>query len=198
MSIDALRICCTGCDFEAAEVFEPLRIVYRSDDGKGIESDYQKGWCYRCDTYTHIEHLNAEELREELILKRRERSEFDARLAAISILFLARFRNRSTRSYIEGECQRLDASISDLVGLIQIATTRKSRPRCLECWSADTFPLSFNRETRVAANFKHKCGGLLKSVEHETTLRLSFTGIRILALTTEGELLEQLHEDFWT
>jgi hypothetical protein len=52
VSIDAARICCTGCDFEAAEVFEPLRIVCRLDDGKEVESCDQDGWCSRCDTYT--------------------------------------------------------------------------------------------------------------------------------------------------
>ena len=189
MSVATQRIRCTGCDFEAFETFRPIRLVYRLNDGREVETGKVRGWCYRCDNFAYIERLDPQRLRQELSETERAHEKAITSLAELSSIFLAKYRKRSERGRIEVEVARTGSEIDTLRELFQIAVDRRSRPRCLRCWSEDTAPVTFDWGDNTAHDFKHKCGGRLIMSEFEGALRFSYI-VQRLVLNAEGELLD--------
>ena len=75
MSVPAARICCAGCDFETREAYQPIMVVYRLDNGKEVKTSRSQGWCFDCAAYSHIENMDTEPLRWNLVRKERSRRE---------------------------------------------------------------------------------------------------------------------------
>jgi hypothetical protein len=195
MSIDAVRICCTGCDFEALETFASTGVVYRLSEGKEIRSyPLRFGWCYRCDGYRQIENMDADRFRRQLNSNRRARARCERRLNDLSKRFLGGLRSRSERRRFRSKRDELDSTIHKLEEWLQIATTRRSSPKCLVCWSEQTAPVSIRWPTPGVLAFKHKCGGNLRVVD--AGVRMHYRGIAMVALTSEGDLLERWNKTF--
>jgi hypothetical protein len=191
MSMSAARINCTQCDYETREFHRPILLSYRLADGTEVECGRAKGWCFDCDAYRDIESADHTRLA-------RERDERDRRIAALragirnlSRGFLGWFRNRAARSALRDQIKWAEHDHRDLTGLLRVAQLRKSRPRCLECWSERTAPVSFDDSGR--SDFVHACGGRLLLVEDESE-RFAFATTRFV-LDPEGRLLEEREQD---
>jgi hypothetical protein len=175
------RVCCTGCDFETREFHRRIRIVYRYCGGKEFEARRTKGWCYDCAGYADIEEMDIGRLQRRLEQKERERREGRCRAEELSKGFLGGFSNRSELKGFQYSLRRLDEEIKDLGNLLEIATTRKSRPRCLKCWSDNTSQLD---------DFRHDCGGELKIIPDLSGPRYYYP-VATYVLSNEGELLDE-------
>ena len=189
MSMPSTKICCTGCDFETRELYSPIRIVYRWPSGKQLETGRQKGWCYHCDNYRDIENMDPERLASDRAEMERQRSGKRARFADLSKGFLAGIRNRSARRTLRHAIERLDEEIKETEELLDIATKRNSRSRCLTCWSEKTAPAAFDRNDDLTHDFKHACGGMLQIVRDPSNVRFHFA-LTTYVLNTDGEPLE--------
>lgn len=190
MSIDSARIVCTGCDYETREVYRPIRIRYQTTNGKTIEASRTKGWCYDCASYSDIERMIQREFHAELISKQRDRLEARHRQGELNLGLLSNFRHRSEKRQLQYQLERLDKEIAELSGLLEIAMNRKSKARCLKCWSERTTPLTFDSESNIAHDFQHECGGNLKIIYDHSGLRINFRA-SIYLLSEEGVLLGQ-------
>ena len=215
MSMPFDNICCTGCDFETRYLPKPIHIVYRWPSGKEFETRHSIGWCYDCDDYRDIENMDPECLRNEVSEKERERSEYRRRSAELPKGFLAwvgdywsppwkarkvryefKFGMRlpiqdfeETRRTLRYKIKCLDKEIKETEKLLDIATQRNSRSRCLTCGSDKTAPATFGRDDNLTHDFKHACGGMLQRVT-DRSLRISCRLITYV-LNTEGVLLEE-------
>lgn len=188
MSIDSARIVCTGCDYETRELYRPIRIRYQTASGKNIETGRAKGWCYDCASYSDIEGLHQREFGDNLISKERERFEARNRQDELSHGFFPNFRHRSEKKQLQFQLEHLDKEITELGGLIEIAKRRKSKARCLKCWSDRTTPLTFSSEDNVAHDFQHGCGGNLQIIHDHSGPRFHFR-VSTYILNEEGEFL---------
>ena len=192
MSFDALQISCTGCDYEANELFAPLRIVYRLEDGREFVGRTTNGWCYCCESYGRIEHIDFQKLADDIRAVEIERKEVRDRLVRLAGRFLARFRGRTELNLAEDNLQNLECSAQELEILIKLARQRNGCPRCLRCWSEETVPIGFDASDDLSHNFKHVCGGMLRIGPHPSNLRVNFgSGTTCYVLTPEGELIEK-------
>lgn len=188
MSIDSARIVCTGCDYETREVYRPIRIRYQTTNGRIIETGRAKGWCYDCASYSDIERVNQVELHDELVSKERERLEAHHRQDELNRGFLSNFRHRPEKRQLQYQLECLDEEIAELGVLLEIAKSRKSKARCLKCWSDRTVPLTFDSESNVAYDFQHECGGNLKIIHDHSGPRYNFR-VSTYVLNEEGELM---------
>lgn len=190
MSFDALKITCSGCDFEAMESFQPLRVIYTSDAGNEVSGRWVQGWCYQCDGYTKIEHINPQALAAEIgglegeLL--RYRSELDALRTRY---FLSRSRKQSKLQVAVGQIQAATRSIENLKDLYAIASRRSSKRKCLVCGSSDTAQLIF--KDGFSEGFRHKCGGRLTCGRHPSGLRINFgRNVCCYVLDEQGDRIE--------
>lgn len=190
MSFDSARICCTGCDYETWEHYQPICLVYRLDDGQRVKGGITTGWCFNCEEYRDTEELNSDQMQRLLVAKEREQRECQARLGDLPRGRLRRLRSRTERREAKSKIEDLSRDITDVRLLLDIAKKRAGCPRCLRCWSEHTTPLSFDADDNLAHGFKHKCGGMLKMIYEEDTLRLSFS-VATYFLNAEGQLLEE-------
>lgn len=188
MSIDSARVVCTGCDYEEKEVYRPIRIRYQTANGRTIETGRAKGWCYNCASYSDIESINPGELHDELVSKERERTEARNRQDELNCGFLSKLRHRAEKKQLQHHLKCLDEEIAELDGLLKIANSRKSKARCLKCWSDRTAPLKFDSESKISYNFQHECGGNLKIIDDHSGPRFNFR-VTTYVLNEEGELL---------
>jgi len=188
MSIDSARIVCTVCDYETSEVYHPIRIRYQTTNGMTIETGRAKGWCYGCASYSDIERMNQGALHDELVSKERERLEARHRQDDLNRGFLSDFRHRSEKRQLQYQLECLNEEIAKLGGLLEIAKNRKSKARCLKCWSDRTAPLTFDSETSIAYDFQHECGGFLKIIHDHSGPRFNFR-VSTYVLNEEGVLL---------
>lgn len=192
MSYDALKIICTGCDFEANELFEPIAVIYRHDSGEEVKWSKTAGWCYRCDTYSYIENIDPHTLRSDLLAMEQQSEEALTYLADLSNGFLAQLRHKSKRTIAMYELERLQSAKKVQRAILDIAINRRARPRCLRCESEYTAKPSFSPPDYISHDFIHKCGGMLKRVERSDGLRVNFgRETRYNVLNIEGELLEE-------
>ena len=194
MSVPQTRIYCTECDLERWYVDRPIRIVYRWPIGKEWETRRSQGWCYECDNYRDIENMDRERLASDLVEMEWKRHVKRARLAELSNRFLAGIRYRSARRTLRYAIERLDKEIQDIEKLLDIATQRNSRSRCLTCWSDKTARATFDFKGKLTRDFKHACGGMLVSELDLGGLWVRYATTRYV-LNTEGELLERLVGD---
>jgi len=188
MSFDSARIVCTGCDYETLEVYRPIRIRYRTTKGRIIETGCAKGWCYDCASYSDIERMNQGALNEELLSKERERLKARHRQDKLNRSFLSNFQLQLEKRQLLYHLERLDEQIAELKRLLEIAQSRKSKARCLKCWSDRTAPLTFDPENNIAYGFQHECGGNLKIIHDHSGPRFIFR-VSLYILNEEGELL---------
>jgi len=188
MSIDSARIVCTGCDYETREVYRPIRIRYQTVNGRTVETGRAKGWCYNCASYSDIERMNQGELHDEMVSKERERLDARHRQDGLNRGFLSNFRHRPEKRQLQYQLECLDEEIAELGRLLEIAKSRKSKARCLKCWSDRTAPLTFDSESNIAYNFQHDCGGNLQIIHDHSGPRFNFR-VSIYVLNEEGELL---------
>lgn len=190
MSMPTAQIVCTGCDYEASELYRPVRICYQTASGKIVETVRTKGWCYGCAGYSDIEDMNQERFSSQLVEKEQERLEVRNRQEQLNHGFLSGFRHRSKREQLQFQLEYLDEEITKLGELIDIAKRRVSKARCLKCWSDRTVPLTFSSEEQIAYDFQHDCGGNLQKIDDPMGIRFHFR-LAIYTLTEEGELLDK-------
>jgi hypothetical protein len=188
MSNESAKIVCTGCDYETFEFYRPIQIRYQTTKGRTFETGRATGWCYNCASYSDIERMNQGELRDELVAKESKRLEASHRLDELNLGFLSIFRNRPEKRQLQSQIEWLDKEIAERGGLLEIATSRKSKARCLKCWSNRTTPLTFDSESNIAHDFQHECGGELQIIHDRSGARFTF-GVSTYVLNEEGELL---------
>lgn len=188
MSIDSARIVCTGCDYEARELYRPIRIRYETSNGKSVETGRTKGWCYNCGGYSDIEKLDQGDLRTQLDAKENERRDVRQLLDGINTGFIANLRHRSERRELQYRLERLEEELAEVGGLLEIVKNRKWKARCLKCWSDYTAPVSFDSDDGVARDFVHECGGNLQIIHDHSGPRFHFR-VTTYILNEEGELL---------
>lgn len=188
MSIDSAGIVCTGCDYETREVYRPIQIRYQTTNGRTVETGRAKGWCYDCASYSDIERMNQGKLHNDLVSKESERLEARHRQDELNRGLLSNFRHRSEKRQLQYQLEWLDKEIDELGGLLEIAKGRKSKARCLKCWSDRTAPLTFDSESNIAHDFQHECGGNLQIIHDHSGPRFNFR-VSTYVLNQEGELL---------
>lgn len=188
MSIDSARIVFTGCDYEARELYRPIRIRYETSNGKSVETGRTKGWCYNCGGYSDIEKLDQGDLRTQLDAKENERRDVRQLLDGINTGFIANLRHRSERRELQYRLERLEEELAEVGGLLEIVKNRKWKARCLKCWSDYTAPVSFDSDDGVARDFVHECGGNLQIIHDHSGPRFHFR-VTTYILNEEGELL---------
>lgn len=188
MSLPSKKIICTGCNYETNELYQPILLRYQTKLGTAFETWKTIGWCYSCAKYSYIERINLEELQSELASKTNERISAIQSQNQLNRAFLSIFRNRSEKKWIQYEINKLEKKLENLAGLLEIAKNRKSKARCLTCWSEKTTPIEFDAESNIANNFRHECGGCLKIVEDPSGLRVNFCESTYI-LNEEGEFL---------
>ena len=188
MSVNSARIICTGCDYEYREIYRPIRIRYHTKNGRAIETVRDKGWCYGCASYSDIEKLNQKKLHDELVLKERERLEARHRQHELNRGLLSNFMHRSEKGQLQCQLEWLDKQIAEIGALLEIAKRRKSKARCLKCWSERTDTLTFNAESNIAYDFKHECGGNLQIIHDHSGPRFNFR-VSTYILNEEGAFL---------
>lgn len=190
MSIDSARIVCTGCDYETLEVYRPIQIRYQTKNGRTVETGCAKGWCYNCASYSDIEGINPGELHDELVSLKCERLEACHIQDELNRGILANFLHRSEKRQLQDQLKRLDKAIANVVGLLEIAKSRKSKARCLKCWSDRTAPITFDSESNISYDFQHECGGNLQIIHDHTGPRFYFC-VSTYVLNEEGEYIEE-------
>lgn len=188
MSVPSSRIVCTGCSYEAPELYRPVLVKYVTVEGDSVEAGRAKGWCYDCDEYRDIEALSRDELSSQLARKEGERDAALTLVKQLSSSWLARFWHRSKTYRLESDVEKLGREIDHLNTLLGIASRRRSNARCLDCGSEHTAPIRFSPEDNIAHNFQHACGGNLQLVKNESGIRYSFR-VTTLILDEEGGLI---------
>jgi hypothetical protein len=188
MSIDSAKIVCTGCDYETHEVYRPIKIRYQTTNGSIVETGRAKGWCYDCASYSDIERMDPKEFHDELASKDRERCEVVNRQDELNRGFLSNLRHLSEKKELQYQLECLDNEMAELQALLEIAKWRKSKARCLRCWSDKTAPLTFDSESNIAYGFHHECGGNLKISYDDAGPRFNFR-VATYVLNAEGECL---------
>jgi len=190
MSFDALRLVCTGCDYEDIEPFQPHRVVYQSKAGNEVYGRSAAGWCYECGGYSKIECMDLKALLAELAELEDASARHQAELDSLSQKYFFNFARRSAkRRLVEDEVRSDFEGIANLQHLCAIVLQRSSKPRCLVCGSSDTADLDFeNGETR---RFRHRCGGRLSLGAHPRGLRINFgRTVRCYVLDQQGNPIE--------
>ncbi|MDM7986002.1 MAG: hypothetical protein QUS13_01560 [Smithella sp.] len=132
--------------------------------------------------------MNQGELHNELVSKERERLEVRHRQDELNRGLLSNFRHRPEKRQLQDQLEWLDKEIAEVGGLLEIAKRRKSKARCLKCWSDRTAPLRFNSEDNVAHDFQHKCGGNLQIIHDHSGPRFHFR-VSTYVLNEEGEFI---------
>lgn len=194
MSIDSARICCTGCSFETLEVYRPILVIYRLDNGKEVTTGRSKGWCYECDSYADIEDLDSGKLSGELAEEERERRDNCSRIDEIAKGFITRLLYRAERRRLLDSIRSFDKEIQALSDLLNIAMNRKTGARCLTCWSGRTMPVTFGSDNLThnflhhCDNFLHHCGSKLQIIYNNEGMRFNFARTTYV-LTADGELI---------
>lgn len=190
MSINTAKVVCTGCDYQTSEVYRPILIKYQTDAGTTLEVSRTKGWCYCCDGYSDIEHLNYAEFQQQLADEQKEWGVTQVELEQLSNRLFAKVWHRSAIRQRGEKIESLAESIRSLGLLIDIAAARGDKARCLKCWSDKTVPISFNTETADSNNFTHQCGGRLTLIHSWDSPRFHFR-VTTFILNAEGELISK-------
>ena len=169
MSIDSDLIICSNCSFNRLITYSRILLTY--DIGNNTFHTHPKyGWCYQCDTISHIEpEFNINEIESELKI-------VEAKLAEKKSFLSKLFRSK--------ELIEIESKTHQLKLHLEIATTRESPPRCLWCGGKKTKEIaSFEGKF-----FKHKCGGFLavaSEAENENSIRFSYA-LEEISLDKEG------------
>lgn len=188
MSMNSARVVCTGCDYQTREMYRPIRVQYQTAEGNITETSCTKGWCYSCDGYSDIEHLNSAEFQQQHVAQEHERDEILVQLEQLSCGLFWRWRHRSARRQLKYELETLDKSIGTLRQLLEMLANRRAKARCLKCWSDKTVPISFKADNGLAEGFQHQCGGYLRLIQDWQGPRFNF-GVTTYTLNPEGELI---------
>jgi len=203
MSLDAQLISCTGCDFEATEAFPPTQVVYRLESAEEVKGRHTDGWCYRCDDYRYVENIDPEVVSHDLSSAEQDLADAYMRSTELSKEFFKfskkwftglRYREQRGRLLHEAadlpnDLKRSSERLINLRMLLDIASKRNARPRCLHCRSEKTVRLYFDSD--LASDFVHTCGGKLKIGEHARGLRFNFgRNVNCYIFNVEGEFIE--------
>lgn len=183
-------IICTGCDYKTTVQYLPISIRYHTASGRSINTHREKGWCYFCGDYSDIESMNLKEFGEKLISTKQKRFEAQNSHDELSRDFFSFFRHFSEKRELQSKLAEYDEEIAKFGWLIEMMKRRKSKARCLKCWSDETAPLTFDSEDNVSHDFNHECGGNLKIIHHhsESTVRFFFSTTTYI-LNEDGKLL---------
>jgi hypothetical protein len=190
MSLSAASICCTGCDYEVAELHHPIVLVYRLNSGKELKTGKSIGWCYSCDSYGYIEGLDVEGFQTDLNQYDENMTKYRNRLQNLSQGFLAGLRHKAQKRQVLEAISNVQGDIDKTKALVQLAEERESGQRCLKCWSEDTAPIVFDSSDNSSQNFKHRCGGRLIYIKGGVGVRVSFSTVEYV-LDAEGNLIEK-------
>lgn len=189
MSVTASSILCSGCDYQQLDTYLPRRIVYQLAGGERIEAWFAKGWCYRCAGWSDIECLDSATLANELRSVERERDELRRQLEGLRRSWLKRLKHRFGQKQLQQVLVELEQRRGTLESLLNIADQRQSPPRCLNCGSDRTATVTLDESTGLAQDFRHQCGGVLRSLHGlGPELRFSYRTVTQI-LDEKGELL---------
>lgn len=188
MSLPSVRIRCTGCDFSTGDPQRPIILVYRFDDGREARTSRAKGWCYDCGAYGDIEAaLDPDAIRGSLADQERQRRKIRTQLKHLGV-------REVERQELNRRLTSADEAIAGLASLLELATLRRSPPRCLRCGLSRTAPVTFDTESGTSRDFRHDCGGRLVIDRSTRGPRFHFTPTEFV-LDLDGEVLEKRLED---
>lgn len=185
MSIDSERVSCTRCCYQTLESHRPIVLVYVVEGEEPIETGRGKGWCYDCDAYVDTERLDRERLKQEWHELGERVAAAQAQLVLVSRGLLGRFGVPARELRLS--LKRMAEARAKLNYLTRVVSPRKSRARCLTCWSERTAPVRFD-EAGLSLGFTHDCGGALK-LEPGDGFRFAYRTTTYV-LDLEGRLLE--------
>ncbi len=194
MSVDSAKISCTGCSYQVYEHFQPIHLHYvptASDEPAQqdvIQSHCTTGWCYQCDGYRYIEDINPTQWQAQLRTIQQQQSAVTVELTQRQTGFLQRWWTRSRQRELREQAATLTADNARFNQLLLFFQARQSPARCLQCFSNQTAPISFDGEHRSSSNFVHRCGGRLQISFADFELRCLFRPKTYL-LNKEGEQL---------
>lgn len=107
MSINSVKILCSGCDYRADDYFRPVRIRYSTSIGGTVETGRARGWCFNCRKFSYIEDLDCEHLQRDLALKNRTLDETKQRLEETGQRMLSRIKYYDERRGLRGYQKQL-------------------------------------------------------------------------------------------
>jgi hypothetical protein len=165
-------------------------VLYKLKTGKEIETGRSKGWCYSCRDYVDVEDVNLNQFREKHKEKDQERREIKNHCDELTKGFFTSLLNKKKLIKMRHSVEMLDQEIKDLAALSEMVGNRKSKARCLTCWSDNTVHLTFDSEDHLSHDFRHECGGQLKFVPEPSGMRFNMS-LTTYVLNEEGELLEE-------
>lgn len=170
----ATFICCHGCEFKGFMQYQSITLRYENAAGQFAYSHRVFGWCHTCVGVRSIEApLDANALQSEI-----------AALRASNRGLLKRALNR----ILGGDHNVALPKLLELEALLNVALTRRSKPRCLTCSNSTTEALFFDAEGK-SEGFIHGCGSHLYTLPVDPkaprfafrpeVVRLDFEGRRI-------------------
>lgn len=183
------KIICTGCEYSAGEIPGSIRVLYQVGGGAFVESGYRCGWCFNCEKYSKIEDLETGDLRNEIQEKSDELSESMRQVSEIKRNIFSSVVNFKKSSRLARNIDRITIELDGLSKLLKVFNERKSKARCLCCFSENIAELEFDKKGHFAKNFKHTCGGTLMAAPNDFGAHFSVRE-QVVILSTEGELIE--------
>lgn len=176
MSAPAGQVRCHGCDFEGVLQRRPITLRYMLAGSSSVDGHREFGWCRRCSGIRDVEQkLVVQQLQSELhaINSRRPRGLFGA-----------------IDRVLGGNANDDDSEVRRLNGLLRVASTRRSSPRCLVCGSDDTVPILFD-DSGNCVSLRHSCGGTLYRLPPDPNApRFSYKP-EVIPLDVEGNRLDR-------
>lgn len=168
------HIRCQGCPFEGVLAHRGITLRYHLSNGEIVTGYRDTGWCYRCDCIRDIERP----FDPDAITDKIQEASSEKGGGLFSTLFGIGKRER----------ERAHETLQTLEAELQLATHRKSPPRCLTCGSDRTVPLAFG-SNGISTSFIHECGKRLYTLPpDENAIRISRRPLE-LDLDAEGNIL---------
>lgn len=190
MSRNVDRIVCSGCDYEVAEYYRPIRVRFQFDDGSTFETGRARGWCYSCDEYRDVVSLDDSELEGKFMEAQSELKHAEQSRAEVRQTRLRRLINFRKHRALSNDVEHCLREIFKIERLREILRSWESPGRCLECWSRNVATFDFESDGSIPG-FKHSCGGDLRLVTDPSDIRYSFN-VTVYGVNQQGEFLGQV------
>lgn len=189
MSITSHLIECSNCEYRTTEIFAPILVEYVLPDGRRFTSKRGKGWCYNCDNYSDLEHIdNIKDIMNEKDELYEVICDYEKQLNIIKQSnILTRYLKRNEYRKLIDIKYYSEQKMAELNIKVDWIRMRKSPPRCLKCHSTNTVPIHF--ENGISVDFKHKCGGMLYLKEHPNRLRFNVFE-SVIIVDVDGNLIQ--------
>jgi hypothetical protein len=170
MSLPIGIVQCNKCNFEGVLARRPITLEYVLPSGETLESYRVFAWCSTCEKIRHAEpKFDADALKREI-------RQIERRPMGYAFRLLGR-----------GQAEKDE--LKSLKTQLEVATLRKSEPRCLTCGHETVTRMVFGESGK--SNITHTCGGQLVLQPDDHNAPRFHVRPEVIRLDVEGHRLDR-------